>query len=97
MPLPPNNIAPLPKGFTTGMKPSDIDAFTSGKGKYIPIIETLKILDSTSTVQLDVKHMTKGQITGIKQGIKSAARKLNFPHHLKFAEKHDILHIWANK
>lgn len=92
------NVAPeLPYGVKVGDKPENIELDTRCSTKYKSVIDTLKIIDSSKTVQMDVKNFPKGKIQGIKQAIRKNARIFGFKSILKFAVKDEILHIWSNR
>jgi len=92
------NVVPqLPEGVRVGAKPDNIEFFQRGRDKWFPIIESLKVIDSTMTVQIDVASASKSRVQSIKTSIRRSAKLLNFKHRIKYAVLGSTLHIWSNR
>ena len=92
-----NVIPELPQGVKITDKPSDVEFLQRCRSKWVPIIETLKIIDSTKSIEWDTTNINKKQINGIKVGIRQTAKKMNFKPKIKFCEKGNTLYIWSNR
>ena len=93
-----NNLLPsLPKGISVANKPNDLENYSCCRGKWAPIIESLKVIDSTKCIEMDITGKSSSSIVGYKQGIKAAAKKLKFTPVLRFAKKNDTLFVWTNR
>ena len=87
----------LPTGVMIGDKPKDLELTSiRSASRWKPIIDNLKNLDSTKTIQMSVNGASKSKIQGIKTSLKRFAKIINFNQRIKFAVKDDILHIWSN-
>ena len=93
------NVVPqLPNGIRVGEKPSDLEiACIRNADRWKPIIETLKVIDSMKTIQIEMSGMGNGKIQSMKTSLKKFAQKVGFKPKIKFALKDNILHIWSNK
>jgi hypothetical protein len=92
------NVLPiLPTGVMITERTAEIEMFQRSRSKYKPFIDTLKVIDSTKCVQMDVKGRNKSQISAVKSGIKGAAKNMGFKSLIKFSVKDDTLYIWSNR
>lgn len=92
------NVMPvLPTGVSVTDRTAEIEMFQRSKSKYKPFVETLKVIDASKAIQMDIKGQNKAHITAIKTGIRSAAKKMGFKFQIKMAEKEGILYIWSNR
>jgi len=93
-----DNVLPiLPDGICVVDRTAELEMLQRSKSKYNPIIDTLKIIDSSKCVQMDITGANKGKINTIKIGIRTAAKHLGIKTYIKFAIKDNILFIWTNR
>lgn len=92
-----NMLPILPNGVRVIDRTNDLDMLQRSKSKYIPYIETLKIIEATKCIEMDVKDHSKNKITAIKTGIRNTAKAMKFTHHIRFAQQNGTLYIWSNK
>ena len=90
------NIVALPEGISVGNKPEGIED-AGINGKWLDVINTLKVIDSTKCVQIDITAKSKNQIQSIKSSIKHCAKNVKFNHRIRYAVKSDVLYVWVNK
>jgi hypothetical protein len=92
------NLAPeLPTGVRVTEKPSDLEFIQRSKNKWVPIVNTLKIIDSTKCVEIDIAGANKARVNTIRQSIRKSASDMKFTHRIKFAIKDTTLYVWSNK
>ena len=92
------NVLPeLPFGTVVADKPANIEMQCRGRRKYANIIDTLKLIDRTKSVQMEVKTMNKAQIANIVTGVRVTARIMKFDYPIKYCCIDGILHIWSNR
>jgi len=89
-------LPPLPEGIRLGERPVGIDFMVRGNERWVTVINYLKELHATATIQIDVTGCTKSKVNGMKSGIKHAGDKLGFKNKIKFATQGSILHVWTN-
>jgi hypothetical protein len=77
-------------------KPQNVEFF-NGRNKWMPVIETLTIIDATKSIEYDVNGFSKSKVSSIKTAIRNSAKKLKFNVPIRFAIKNNTLFIWANK
>jgi hypothetical protein len=92
-----NLVPTLPDGVRIVDKTADLELLQRSKSKWNVYVETLKVIDSTKVIQMDVKSFSKNRITGVKQGIRGAAKTLGFKHIIKFCQDNGTLNIWSNR
>lgn len=92
-----SNVVPdLPKGMIVSKKPENIECFSgSRQHAWIAVIDTLKVIDSTKCVEIDVTNKNKNQIQAIKQAVRRTAAKMKYKEEIRFAVKNKTLYVWA--
>lgn len=87
------NIVPkLPEGVSVGEKP----AIFSSRGKWISIVETLRIIDSTKCIQIKISSFNEAEIKAIIMGIRNTAKRHGLNKKIKFCQKDGILYCSTN-
>lgn len=92
-------IPQLPTGVHISDRPSDLEFLVRGNAKWMTVIESLKVIDATKCVQIDISGVEshKGKLNGMKSGIKHTAKLMGFKPKVKFAVKGTLLYVWANR
>ena len=93
-----NALPIMPERFKIQQRPASVES----KSQYATVVETLKVIDATKCIEVDVSGEKRNQIITLQQGIRNCAKKMNFPYKIKYCTK-DLgnglatLYIWSNK
>lgn len=93
-----NVVPPLPNGVRVSDKPADLEiTCIRNAERWKPIIDTLKVIDATKCVEIDVNGLTKSKIQGMKTSLCRFAKISSYKPRLRFAVKNNTLYIWSNR
>ncbi len=90
------NVAPiLPSGMKVVDRTRDIEFLRRSTDKWVPVIDTLKIIDKTKCVEIDITGADKKAVLRIKNGIRNTARGLGYKERIEFTLRGYTLYVWT--
>ncbi len=94
-----NGLPELYPGMRISTRPANIEHVSNhfNHSKWARVLNTLKIIDTTKCVEVDVTGHSKMQLQTIRQGIRNAAKNHGFLPVIHFGHINDVLYIWTNK
>ena len=89
-------LPPLPTGIRLGIRPAGVEFMVRGDARWLTLIDYLKVLSNTATLQIDIAGCPAKKITSMKGSIRHAGKRLGVKETIKFVVQGDVLHIWKN-